>query len=158
MKGHSRFLKSPGLEPHHQIQFTILSRMLFGVSYLLEEMQLVFSMAAANWILAQIKYRDWLKNNFLMVRETWVQSQVTSYQRLLKWYLIPPCLTLRNIWYVSRVKWSNQGKGVVPSPHLCVVAIEKGAFWLFSTTVTKFTYLLTKNTYDLFLIKIIVMK
>ena len=33
-----------------------------------------------------------------------------------KWYLIPPCLTLSNIRYVSRVKWSNPGKGVAPSP------------------------------------------
>ena len=39
-----------------------------------------------------------------MIRETYVQSQVESYQRLLKWYLIPPCLTLSNIRYVSRVK------------------------------------------------------
>ena len=30
--------------------------------------------------------------------------------------MIPPCLTLSNISYVSRVKWSNPGKGVVPSP------------------------------------------
>ena len=51
-----------------------------------------------------------------MVRETWVQSQVTSYQWLLKWYLIPPCLTLSNIRYVSRVKWSNSRKGLAPSP------------------------------------------
>ena len=51
-----------------------------------------------------------------MARETWVQSQVASYQRFLKWYLIPPCLTLSNIRYVSRVKWSNPGKGVAPSP------------------------------------------
>ena len=29
----------------------------------------------------------------LMVKETWVQSQVKSYQRLKKWYLMPPCLT-----------------------------------------------------------------
>ena len=50
-----------------------------------------------------------------MVRETWVQSQVASYQRLQKLYLIPPCLTLSNIKYVSRVKWSNPGKGVAPS-------------------------------------------
>ena len=35
---------------------------------------------------------------------------------LKKWYLIPPCLTLSIIRYVSRVKWSNPGKGVVPSP------------------------------------------
>ena len=51
-----------------------------------------------------------------MVCETWVQSQVMSYLRLLKWYLIPPCLTVSNIWCVSRVKWSNPGKGVAPSP------------------------------------------
>ena len=51
-----------------------------------------------------------------MVRETWVQSQVESYQRLLEWYLISPCLTLSNIRYVSRVKWNNQEKGVAPSP------------------------------------------
>ena len=51
-----------------------------------------------------------------MVWEIWVQSQVASYQRLLKWYLIPPCLTLSNIRYISRVKWSNPGKGVAPSP------------------------------------------
>ena len=27
-----------------------------------------------------------------------------SYPRLIKWYLIPPCLKLSNIRYVSRVK------------------------------------------------------
>ena len=32
-----------------------------------------------------------------------------------KWYLIPPRLTLSNIRYVLRVKWSNPGKGVAPS-------------------------------------------
>ena len=37
-----------------------------------------------------------------IVRETWLQSQVASYQRLWKWHLIPPCLTLSNIWYTSR--------------------------------------------------------
>ena len=51
-----------------------------------------------------------------MVRENLVQSQVMLYQRLYKWYLIPLSLTLSNIRYVSRVKWSNLGKGVVPSP------------------------------------------
>ena len=30
--------------------------------------------------------------------------------------MIPPCLALNNIRYVSRVKWSNPGKGVAPSP------------------------------------------
>ena len=32
-----------------------------------------------------------------------------------KWYLIPPCLTLSIIRYVSRVKRSNPRKGVAPS-------------------------------------------
>ena len=36
--------------------------------------------------------------------------------KTLKMYLMPPCLTLGNIRYVSRVKWSNPGKGVEPSP------------------------------------------
>ena len=35
---------------------------------------------------------------------------------LKKWYLIPPCLALSNISYVTRVKWSNPAKGVAPSP------------------------------------------
>ena len=51
-----------------------------------------------------------------IIWETWVQSQVGSYQRLKKWFLIPTCLTLIIIRYVSRVKWSNPGKDVVPSP------------------------------------------
>ena len=33
-----------------------------------------------------------------------------------KWYLIPLCLTLSNIRLVSKVKRSNQGKEVAPSP------------------------------------------
>ena len=51
-----------------------------------------------------------------MIRETWFQSQVASYQRLQQWFLMPPCLTLSNIRYVSRGKWSNPGKGVALSP------------------------------------------
>ena len=35
--------------------------------------------------------------------------------KILKWYLIPSCLTLSNIRYVSRAKWSKPGKGVAPS-------------------------------------------
>ena len=79
-----------------------------------------------------------------MAREAWVQSQVESYQRLKKWYLMPPCLTLSIIRYGSRVKWSNPrkgvGKGATPSLHLGVVAIEKGALGSPSTMVANFTY------------------
>ena len=49
-----------------------------------------------------------------MARETWVQSQVESYQRLKKWYLMPPCLTLSINRHGSRVKWRNPGKRVAP--------------------------------------------
>ena len=59
---------------------------------------------------------------------------------------------LNNIRYVSRVKWSNPGKGVVPPLHLSVVAIEKGAFWSPSTMVAGFTFLLllvlNRNTWN----------
>ena len=47
-------------------------------------------------------------------RETGVQSQVQSYQRLKKWYLMPPCLTLSIRRYGTKVKWSNLGNGVAP--------------------------------------------
>ena len=36
--------------------------------------------------------------------------------KTLKWYLMPPCLTLSNTRYVSRVRWSNPRKGVELSP------------------------------------------
>ena len=58
-----------------------------------------------------------------MVRQTGVQSQVESYQKLKKWYLIPPCLTLSIIRYSSSVKcgvwkflWRSvaKGKAVLP--------------------------------------------
>ena len=51
-----------------------------------------------------------------MAQETGIQSLVESYQRIKKWYLMSPCLTLSIISYGSRVKWSNPGKGVAPSP------------------------------------------
>ena len=56
---------------------------------------------------------------------------VASYQRLKKWYLIPPCLTLSNIKYVSRVKCSNPGKGVAPFP-----TPRCGSYWKGSLRVT----------------------
>ena len=33
-----------------------------------------------------------------------------------KWYLMPPNLTLSIIGQGSRVKWSNTGNGIAPSP------------------------------------------
>ena len=62
-----------------------------------------------------------------MVRETGVQSQVGSYQRLKKWYLMLLCLTLSVIRYGSRIKWSNPGKGVAPSPIPWCSSYRKGS-------------------------------
>ena len=62
-----------------------------------------------------------------MIRETRFQSQVESYQRLKKWYLIPPCLTLSIIRYVLLVKWSNPRKGAAPSPTPQCRSYRKGS-------------------------------
>ena len=50
-----------------------------------------------------------------VIQETGVQSQVESYQRHKKWYLIPPCLTLSIIRNGSRVKWRNPRTEEAPS-------------------------------------------
>ena len=42
-------------------------------------------------------------SDWLIVWETRVKSQVGSYQRLKKWYLMPPCFTLIIIRYGLRV-------------------------------------------------------
>ena len=54
-----------------------------------------------------------------------------------KMVLDAACLTLSTIRYMSRVKWSNPGKGVVFSP----TSIEKGIFRSPLTMVANFTYL-----------------
>ena len=53
------------------------------------------------------------------------------------WYL----LDSHHYKVLIKGKWSNPGKGVVPSPHISVVAIEKGAFGSPLTTVRQHTYL-----------------
>ena len=62
-----------------------------------------------------------------MARETWVQSQVESYQRLKKWYLMPPCLTLSIIRYGSRVRVEQSREGVAPSPTYWCSSYRKGS-------------------------------
>ena len=79
-----------------------------------------------------------------MVGDTRVQSHVESYQRLKKWYLMPPCLTLSIIKYGSRVKWSNPGNRVAPSSIPQCSSYWKGAFGSPpppSTNVANFIYL-----------------
>ena len=62
-----------------------------------------------------------------MARETWVQSQVESYQRLKKWYLMPPCLTLNIIIYRSSVTWFNPRNGLAPFHTPCFSKYRKGS-------------------------------
>ena len=52
-----------------------------------------------------------------IVWETWVQSQVASYQRLLKWHLIPPCLTLSKFFSTYNV-WKHVRYSVLISHQL----------------------------------------
>ena len=72
-----------------------------------------------------------------MAWEIGVQSQVDSYQKLNKWYSIPPCLTLSIITYGSRVKWSNTRKEVALSPTPWCSSCWKGVHGSPSTTVIK---------------------
>ena len=53
--------------------------------------------------------------NSPMTRGIGVQSEVESYLRLKKWYLIPSYLILSIIRYVSKVKWSYPGEEVALS-------------------------------------------
>ena len=49
------------------------------------------------YIIYTLFTRHWQVRVLPMAWDTWVQSQVESYQRLKIWYLMPPCLTLSNI-------------------------------------------------------------
>ena len=66
----------------------------------------------------------------LTVLETRVQSQVKSYHRLKKWYLMLPCLPLCIIGNGSWVKWSNPRNGDAPSsiPRLLTLWIYHVSF------------------------------
>ena len=60
-----------------------------------------------------------------MTLETRVRSQVESYQRLKKWYLMP-LLNTRHYKVWVKGKWSNPGKGVVPR----CSSYWKGSLWV----------------------------
>ena len=75
-----------------------------------------------------------------MAWKTRVQYQIGSYQRLKKWYLLPPCLTLSIIGYRLRVSGTIERQELHPLLHVGIVAIEKGDFSSPSTTVGQLTY------------------
>ena len=62
-----------------------------------------------------VYYNPWLMGECSpMARWTEVQTPGRVIPKTQKWYLMPPCLTLSNIRYGSRVKWRNPRKGVAP--------------------------------------------
>ena len=69
-------------------------------NYVLTIVILVWEEIRSDLFKNDITYKLWIYclvgRVFATGPETWVHSQVASYQRLLKWYLIPPCLTLSN--------------------------------------------------------------
>ena len=80
-----------------------------------------------------------------MAQQTGFQSQIESYQRLKKLFLMPPCLTLCIIRYESRANWSNPGKGVAPFTTPRCGSFWKGSLWvtpwLRSSTLLFFLFL-----------------
>ena len=89
MKEYSAFSKAPGLlKPHHQIVWCHIQD--------------------TQWSGVGFSVRQWPGRLGFPPR--------SSHSRLKKCYLIPPCLTLCILRYGSRVKWSNPGNGVAPSP------------------------------------------
>ena len=66
-----------------------------------------------------------------LLRETKIQSQVES---------IPPCLTFSIIRYVSRIKWSNPGKGVALSPTPRYSSYRKGSLLVALDSSHQLTY------------------
>ena len=112
-------------------------------SYPSAEKQSVYSMAPANWA---DHIWDGITESKLSIVQTNVFYTVTEKRQLEHLFVnnyIPLCLTLSIIRYVSRVKWSRERSS---TSHL-VVAIENGAFWLPSTMVATFTYLLNTQHY-----------
>ena len=57
--------------------------------------------------------------------------------------MIPPCSTLSNIRYISMVKWSNPGKGEVPSLTPRCSSYWKGSLQVTLDNGRQLTYLLT---------------
>ena len=62
-----------------------------------------------------------------------------------KWYLMLPYLTLSIIRYLSRVKWSNPGKGVAPFPTSQCSSYWKGSLLVTLDCSCKFLLPLTRS-------------
>ena len=81
------------------------------------------------YILDDLVSAKWVEHSS-RVQEIGVQSQVESYQRIKKWYLMRPCLTLSIIRYGLRVKWNDPVKGGAPFRSPRWSSYWKGSFWV----------------------------
>ena len=86
MKGYYTFPKASGLDPHYQMEFNVISGHSLKEVFLSAKMR-VDGVSPRRQGVKIIKM-------YLLVRETGAQSQVESYQRPEKCYLMLPCLTL----------------------------------------------------------------
>ena len=80
----------------------------------------LFSVSLFNWLIGQV--------GRVFANGPGDLGSIPGYVILktLKMVLMPPCLTLSNIRYISRVKQSNPGKGVAPSPTPWCISYWKG--------------------------------
>ena len=69
-----------------------------------------------------------------------------------KWYMIPLCLTLSNIRYVSRLKWSKLGKGVVPYRTPWCSSYRNGSLLVALDNSRQLYFLMQKNPYLIYLL------
>ena len=132
MNDYSTFPKSPALlKPDHQIILCHIQDTRW------EAVSVFCSLSQLGQLL--FAYKDGYWHNGQSAHQwpgkTLVQSQVESYKRLKKWYLIHPCFTHTIIRYKSRQKWVNPGKEYCCPLHLGVVVVDKGAFGLPLITV-----------------------
>ena len=88
----------------------VIYKMYLEIIYLIYMYQKDLALNDVQWMICHKT-----KPNQITVRETDIQSQVESYQRLKKWYLIPPCLTLSIMRCISRVKRNNPRGRAAPS-------------------------------------------
>ena len=139
---------------HKSVTQTVLSRIWTRLAMFIfyDDNSETISLSLYIYIYIYI-YTDWTLPWWFecspMSRKTWFQSQIKSYQSLRKLYLMPPCLTLSIIRYISRVKWSNPGKGVAPSPTPWCSSYWKGSLWVtlnYSHQIYLLTYIYIYNS------------
>ena len=70
--------------------------------------------SGADSLVSSRNFRQWSRRPEFSPRSRHTNDFKNATWYLLAYHLIPPCLPC-NIRYVSRVKWSKSGKGVVPS-------------------------------------------